>query len=40
MSRVWLDGKMTLRELRENHPREYAHWLRDERAQRTGTETA
>ncbi len=36
MSRVWLDGKMTLREIRAHHPREYAYWLRNERGKRTG----
>lgn len=33
MSRVWLDGRVTLRELREHHPREYQRWLRQQRVQ-------
>ena len=33
MSRVWLDGKITLRELQEHHPREYRAWLRRQRIQ-------
>jgi formate dehydrogenase gamma subunit len=28
MSRVWIDGKVTLRHLKEHHPREYQSWLR------------
>lgn len=31
MSRVWLDGKITLRELKRHHPKEYEHWLRAQR---------
>lgn len=27
MNRVWLDGRMTAKELREHHPREYERWL-------------
>lgn len=34
MSRVWLDGKVTLREMKEHHPRQYARWLEQERARR------
>lgn len=34
MSRVWLTGKVTLRELKEHHPREYERWLRRQRIQR------
>jgi hypothetical protein len=34
MSRVWLDGKMTLRKLKEHHPREYGRWLKAQRIQR------
>ncbi len=34
MSRVWLDGKMTLRKLKEHHPREYERWLAAQRIQR------
>ena len=33
MSRVWLDGKITLRELKQHHPREYRAWLRRQRIQ-------
>jgi len=33
MSRVWLDGKITLRELKEKHPQEYARWLQQQRIQ-------
>ncbi len=31
MSRVWLDGKMTLRKLKTHHPKEYERWLREQR---------
>lgn len=34
MSRVWLDGKLTLRELKRHHPKEYGRWLRQQRIQR------
>jgi hypothetical protein len=33
MSRVWLTGKITLRELKHEHPREYRAWLRRQRIQ-------
>lgn len=33
MSRVWLDGKMTLRKLKEHHPREYQRWVNAQRIQ-------
>ena len=39
MSRVWLDGKITLRELQEHHPREYRAWLRRQRIQPAATRT-
>lgn len=35
MSRVWLDGQITLRQMKEHHPREYERWLREQRIQRT-----
>ena len=35
MSRLWLNGKITLRELRHEHPREYRAWLRRQRIQPT-----
>jgi formate dehydrogenase gamma subunit len=31
MSRVWLDGKITLRELKAHHPKAYERWLRQQR---------
>lgn len=31
MSRVWLDGKVTLRHLKQHHPKEYERWLRRRR---------
>jgi cytochrome b subunit of formate dehydrogenase len=34
MSRVWLDGQMSLRELKEHHPAAYRRWLRQQRIQR------
>ncbi len=34
MSRVWLDGKMSLRKLKEHHPLAYERWLRQQRIQR------
>jgi cytochrome b subunit of formate dehydrogenase len=36
MSRVWLDGKMTLTELKHHHPKEYARWLEQQRMQPAG----
>jgi formate dehydrogenase gamma subunit len=33
MSRLWLDGTVTLRELKEHHPREYQAWLRQQQEQ-------
>jgi formate dehydrogenase gamma subunit len=33
MSRVWLDGKVTLRDLKEHQPKEYERWLRRQRLQ-------
>lgn len=33
LSRLWIDGKITLRELKEHHPREYQGWLRRQRIQ-------
>ena len=33
MNKVWLTGKVTLRELKEHHPRQYERWLRRQRAQ-------
>lgn len=33
LSKVWLDGKVTLRHLKEEHPREYRAWLRRQRIQ-------
>jgi formate dehydrogenase gamma subunit len=33
MSRVWLDGKVTLGEMKEHHPREYQAWLRRQQMQ-------
>jgi cytochrome b subunit of formate dehydrogenase len=33
MSKVWLSGKITLRELQHEHPREYRAWLRRQRIQ-------
>ncbi|MBI3983252.1 MAG: cytochrome b/b6 domain-containing protein [Gemmatimonadetes bacterium] len=39
ISRVWIDGKVTLRHLKEHHPREYRSWLRRHRAGLTGDET-
>ncbi|HEX9728861.1 MAG TPA: cytochrome b/b6 domain-containing protein [Gemmatimonadales bacterium] len=35
MSRVWLDGKMSVRHLKEHHPRAYARWLEEQRLQRS-----
>jgi cytochrome b subunit of formate dehydrogenase len=32
MSRVWLDGKMTLRELKEHHPKAYERWVHQQAA--------
>ena len=34
MSRVWLDGRMTLHELKLHHPKAYARWLREQRIRR------
>lgn len=34
MSRVWIHGKTTLREMKEHHPREYERWLRKQRIRR------
>ena len=37
MSTVWLDGKVTLREIKQHHPRQYQRWLRRQQLQpRTG----
>ena len=36
MSRVWLDGKMTLAELKTHHPRAYQRWLGEQRIRRAG----
>jgi len=33
MSKVWINGQVTLRELKEHHPREYQRWLRRQRIQ-------
>ena len=33
LSKVWINGKITLRDLKEHHPREYQSWLRRQRIQ-------
>ncbi|MBI2535567.1 MAG: cytochrome b/b6 domain-containing protein [Gemmatimonadetes bacterium] len=33
LGKVWIDGKITLRDLKEHHPREYRSWLRRQRIQ-------
>ncbi|HWP39006.1 MAG TPA: cytochrome b/b6 domain-containing protein [Gemmatimonadales bacterium] len=38
-SRVWIDGKVTLRHLKEHHPNEYKNWLRRHREGLTGGES-
>jgi formate dehydrogenase subunit gamma len=40
MSRVWLDGQITLRQMKDHHPREYERWLRQQRIQRAKEEAA
>ncbi len=35
MNRVWLDGEMTLKELRDHHPRAYERWLQEQHLQST-----
>lgn len=40
MNRVWLDGKMTLRELKAHHPLEYERWLREQSMQPDPTDAS
>jgi cytochrome b subunit of formate dehydrogenase len=40
MSRVWLHGKISLRELKQHHPHEYERWLRQQRVQRAAEQAA
>ncbi len=40
MSRIWLDGKVTLRTLKEHHRREYERWLREQRLARQASDVA
>jgi cytochrome b subunit of formate dehydrogenase len=37
MSRVWLDGKISLRKLKEHHPLEYERWLAEQRLKPQGS---
>jgi len=36
LSKVWINGKVTLRDLKEHHPREYRSWLKRQRIQPPG----